>query len=68
MKNPFDSLTPEWQLFENMISAEKAAAAFDRDAEAYRLKSAEQRERASLYSEALAKLSGDFRIPTGEDG
>ena len=55
-KNTYPANSPEWQLLENAISAELAARAFDADAERYRAKSKEQRDRAEAYRAALAKL------------
>ena len=54
--NPYPPGSPEWQLLENAISAEKLAMAYDADAERYRRQSAEQRQRADAYRAALAKL------------
>lgn len=58
-KNNYPMGSPEWQLLENAISAEKCAMAFDADAERYRRMSAEQRQRAEAYRAALAKIDPD---------
>lgn len=54
--NPHAMGSPKWQMLENAISAEQCARAYDADAERYRRMSAEQRERAQAYRDALAKL------------
>lgn len=60
MKNPFDTNTPEWQLFENMKSSELLAVSQSGDAERYALLAAKSREKAGLFKEALTKLSPDL--------
>lgn len=55
-KNNYPAGSPEWQLLENAISAEKLAMAYDADAERYRRQSAEQRQRAEAFRAALAKI------------
>jgi hypothetical protein len=54
--NKYKAGTPEWQLLENAISADRAARAFDADAERFRAKSEEQRIRAEAYRAALSKV------------
>lgn len=55
-KNPYQQETPEWQLYENMISAEALARSHAADAERYQRKSAEAREKAERFKSALDKL------------
>ena len=56
-KNPYDSNTPEWQLFENMASNEALAASAAADSERALRRGAEAREKAELYRVALEKLT-----------
>jgi hypothetical protein len=56
-KNPYSHDTPGWQLFENALSLEAQAFAFQADSERYVQKSAEARAKADRYREALAKIA-----------
>lgn len=56
-KNPYPHDTPEWQLYENMIGARRAARAFAADAENYQIKAAAQREKEALFAAALEKIT-----------
>lgn len=58
-KNPYDTESPEWQLWENMKSSLLKSLAFANDAERYTRLSQEAREKSERYREALDRLSGD---------
>jgi hypothetical protein len=55
-KNPFENDTPEFQLFENAVSADRQASAFNADVERYTYKAKEARERSERFVIALEKL------------
>lgn len=55
-KNPHETNSPEWQLYENMLSLEAQARAYAQDAERYTSLAASCRTKAQRYSEALKKL------------
>ena len=57
-KNPYPSDTPEWQLFENMVSSARCSTAFATDADCYLEKSSKAREKSEAYRAALEKLTG----------
>ena len=56
-ENPHSPETPEWQLYENMVSNEAQARARAADAGRLQLKSQAARAKAQLYRDALAKLT-----------
>jgi len=62
-RNPFDAETPEWQLFENMIGARRAASAFAGDAARAQAKAKEQREKEARFQSALDRLAKDTPTP-----
>jgi hypothetical protein len=55
-KNPYHQDSPEWQLWENMVSAEAQARAFAADAERAQQQSQRCREKAERFRETLEKL------------
>lgn len=55
-KNPYDSNTPEWQLFENAIGALRLECAYLNDVTRYQGMAKAAREKAALYQAALDKL------------
>jgi hypothetical protein len=55
-KNPYDSETPEWQLWENMTSSARQSLAYAADAERYTKLSQAAREKSEKYRLALARL------------
>lgn len=56
-KNPYETDSPEWQLFENATSLEKQALAADADSERYMKVAVERRAKAQRYRDALEKLT-----------
>jgi hypothetical protein len=56
-KNPHNSDTPEWQLWENMQSSLLQATAHAQDAERSTKKAGEARDKADRYKAALEKLA-----------
>lgn len=55
-KNPYNSDSPEWQLFENMVGAERLANVNYEDAHRSTQRAAEARAKADRYREALSIL------------
>lgn len=55
--NRYSPETPEWQLFEAMVSAKRAAAAYDADATRYMRLSQQSRIKEATYRAALLKLT-----------
>lgn len=56
-KNPFNSGTPEWQLWENMKHNESLSLSFAKDADRYTQNSYEARLKHQKYAETLRKLN-----------
>ena len=63
MSNPYKSDTPEWQLYENMISTERQSLAWAADAERYQKLCVDAREKAARYKAALEKLTDKAAAP-----
>lgn len=61
--NPFDSETPEWQLFENWKSKCEIVSSINDDIERHRKRLADVSKSRDLYAEALAKLGYDPDAP-----
>lgn len=67
--NPYDSATPEWQLYENMRSNEQLAAMAAAEAAiALERGGGRAREKADLYRKALDKLTTVVIVGTSSDG
>ena len=58
-KNPYPLATPEWLLYENLVSNENTANAFFADSQRYLEKASAARENAEQYRKALKKLTSN---------
>jgi hypothetical protein len=58
-KNPYESQTPEWHLYELMDSANHQASAWSDDAERFLKKAYDAKEKARGFKETLDKLTKD---------
>lgn len=57
MKNPHEQDSPEWGLYENMISSERLSEAYYNDSQRYLKMSEAARDKANKYKAALEKLN-----------
>lgn len=57
MKNPFNTESPEWQLFENMSTNHTLSVTYAKEAEEKMQTSAKAKHKRDLYVTALEKLS-----------
>jgi hypothetical protein len=60
MKNPYEMSSPEWQMFENMMSHQHLISSFTADSERALQKAAQARKKFEQYQTALVKLDPEF--------
>jgi hypothetical protein len=63
-RNPYQTGTPEWLLWENMVSNERLSNTFAEDAIRYTSKSQSARELSEAFKVALAAISSGHHEQT----
>ena len=61
-RNKYKTGTPEWQLYESLISQMRIETSCIEKVKCYQIKAARAREQVRLHVEALIKLDPDFNI------